>query len=263
MEELISTLRVQIPEVFESEDYSNRREALMHTFTQERNTILQELDAKATEEGFILNISPTGLMIFPGKEGKPLSEEELKALSDEEREQLRQKSTQLHTVMNDAIRKIRKMEKEYQEKEKKLDQDVALYVVGHLMEELREKYKDLPQVIAYLNDVQEDILKNIDDLKKRPGAPAPFPFPMPEPSFTQYQVNVFVDHSETDGRPGGLREQSHLPQPLRGGGTPGPVRRPGDGLHPDPQPARCTGPTAATWCWRPWTCCAGSFPTRP
>ena len=144
MEELIATLRVQIPEVFESEDYSNRREALMHTFTQERNTILQELDAKATEEGFILNISPTGLMIFPGKEGKPLSEEELKALSDEEREQLRQKSTQLHTVMNEAIRKIRKMEKEYQEKEKKLDQDVALYVVGHHMEELREKYKDHP-----------------------------------------------------------------------------------------------------------------------
>ena len=201
MEELISTLRVQVPEVFESEDYSNRRESLMHTITQERNAILQELNSKAGEEGFILNISPTGLMIFPGKEGKPLGEEELKALNDEDREKLRQKSTQLHAVMNDAIRKIRKMEKEYQEKEKKLDQDVALYVVGHLMEELREKYKDLPQVLVYLNDVQEDVLKNIEELKRRPGTQGPFPFPMPEPSFTQYQVNVFVDHSETTGAP--------------------------------------------------------------
>jgi lon-related putative ATP-dependent protease len=201
MEELISTLRVQVPEVFESEDYSNRRENLMRSFTQERNRILQELDSRATEEGFILNISPTGLMIFPGKEGKPLSEEELKALSEEEREQLRQKSTALHDDMNEAIRKIRKMEKEYQEREKKLDQDVALYVVGHHMEELREKHRDLPQVLTYLNDVQEDILKNIDDLKRRPGAPAPFPFPVPEPSFTQYQVNVFVDHSQTKGAP--------------------------------------------------------------
>jgi lon-related putative ATP-dependent protease len=103
--------------------------------------------------------------------------------------------------MNDAIRKIRKMEKEYQEKEKKLDQDVAMYVVGHHMEELREKYKDLPQVMDYLKDVQEDILKNIDDLKRRPGAQGPFPFPTPEPSFTQYQVNVFVDHSKTAGAP--------------------------------------------------------------
>jgi lon-related putative ATP-dependent protease len=201
MEELISTLRVHIPEVFESEDYSNRRESLMRGFTQERNAILQGLDAKAGEEGFILNISPTGLMIFPGKDGKPLIEEELKALSDEEREALRQKSATLHTEMNEVIRKIRKMEKEYQEKEKKLDQDVALYVVGHHMEELREKYKDLSQVMDYLKDVQEDILKNIDDLKRRPGTPAPFPFPTPEPSFTQYQVNVFVDHSETKGAP--------------------------------------------------------------
>jgi len=201
MEELISTLRVHIPEVFESEDYSNRRESLMRGFTQERNAILQGLDAKAGEEGFILNISPTGLMIFPGKDGKPLSEDELKALSDEEREALRQKSATLHTEMNEVIRKIRKMEKEYQEKERKLDQDVALYVVGHHMEELREKYKDLPQVMDYLKDVQEDILKNIDDLKRRPGAPSPFPFPTPEPSFIQYQVNVFVDHSETKGAP--------------------------------------------------------------
>jgi lon-related putative ATP-dependent protease len=201
MEELISTLKVQIPEVFESEDYSSRREALMSGFTQERNKILQGLDAKAGEEGFILNISPTGLMIFPGKEGKPLSEEELKALNDEEREQLRQKSTQLHTEMNEAIRKIRKMEKEFQEKEKKLDQDVALYVVGHHMEELREKYRDLTQVLDYLKDVQEDILKNIEDLKRRPGTSGPFPFPTPEPSFVQYQVNVFVDHSETKGAP--------------------------------------------------------------
>ena len=201
MEELIATLRVRIPEVFESEDYSSRREALVHGFTQERNTILQGLDAKATDEGFILNISPTGLMIFPGKEGKPMSEEELKALGDEERETLRQKSTALHTEMNEAIRNIRKMEKEFQDKEKGLDQEVAMYVVGHEMEDLREKYKDLEQVMEYLKEVQEDILKNIDELKKRPGAPGPFPFPTPEPTFTQYQVNVLVDHSESKGAP--------------------------------------------------------------
>jgi lon-related putative ATP-dependent protease len=201
MEELISTLKVQIPEVFESEDYTQRREALVHRFAEARNATLQELDAKAGEEGFILNISQTGMMIFPGKEGKPLSEEELKALSDEDREALKQKSTALHTVMNEVIRKIRKMEKEFQEMEKKLDQDVAMYVVGHLIQELLEKYKDLSQLTEYLKEVQDDILKNIEDLKRRPGAPGPFPFSTPEPSFIQYQVNAFVDHSETKGAP--------------------------------------------------------------
>jgi len=201
MEEFIANLKVHVPEVFESEDYSNRREALVRQFTQDRNAILQELDAKATQEGFILNISQTGLMLFPGKEGKPLSEEELKALSDEERESLRQRSNTLHEEMNEAIHKIRRMEKDFQEAEKKLDQDVALAAVGQYFEDLLEKYQDQPQVTEYLKEVESDILKNIDDLKKKSGAPSPFPFPVPEPSFTQYQVNVFVDNSETKGAP--------------------------------------------------------------
>jgi len=201
MDDLINTLKIQIPEIFESEDYSSRREALVHQFTQERNNILKELDQRATDEGFILNISQAGMMIFPGRDGKPLSEEELKALTEAEREELRQKSNALHNEMNEALRKIRRMEKEFQQAEKKLDQDVALFVVGHLIEELMEKYQGQPEVTAYLKEVQEDILKNIDELKRRPGQPSPFPFPTPEPSFVQYQVNVFVDNSQCRGAP--------------------------------------------------------------
>jgi len=201
MAELLNTLRVQIPDVFESDDYSNRRESLVHQFNRERNNVLRELDERATAEGFILNISQAGMMIMPGKEGRPLSEEEIKALAEEQREELRQKSSELHAEMNDALRKIRKMEKEFQVAEKKLDQDVALFVVGHLIEELLEKYRNLPEITDYLRQVQDDVLKNIDDFKRRQGAPSPFPFPVPEPSFSQYEVNVFIDHSETKGAP--------------------------------------------------------------
>ena len=201
MEELIANLKHKVPEVFDSEEYSNRREALMRQFTQARNAILQELDAKANEEGFILNISQSGLMLFPGKEGKPLNEEELKALSEEERESLRERSNTLHAEMNEAIVKIRRMEKEFQEAEKKLEQESAHSAVGPYIEELTEKYHDLPQVIGYLREVEGDILKSIEDFKKKPETSSPFPFPLPEPSFTQYQVNVLVDNSETKGGP--------------------------------------------------------------
>jgi lon-related putative ATP-dependent protease len=201
MEELLANLKMRVPEVFESEEYSNRREALVSQFTKERNATLQELDTRANQEGFILNISQTGLMLFPGKEGKPMSEEELKALSEEERESLRQRSNALHGEMNEAIAKIRRMEKEFQEAERKLDQDVAHAVVGQYIEDLVEKYQDQPPVTEYLREVESDILKNLEDFKKKPGAPSPFPFPTPEPSFTQYQVNLFVDNSECKGAP--------------------------------------------------------------
>jgi lon-related putative ATP-dependent protease len=201
MEELLANLKIRVPEVFEGEEYSNRREALMSQFTKERNAILQELDSRANQEGFILNISQTGLMLFPGKEGKPMSEEELKVLSDEERESLRQRSNSLHAEMNEAIGKIRRMEKDFQEAERKLDQDVGHAVVSQYLEDLLEKYQDQPAVTEYLKEVETDILKNLEDLKKKSGTPSPFPFPMPEPSFNQYQVNLFVDNSECKGAP--------------------------------------------------------------
>ena len=201
MEELLTNLKIHVPEIFESEEYNNRREALVSQFTKERNAILQELDTRANQEGFILNISHTGLMLFPGKEGKPMAEEELKALSEEERESLRKRSNALHAEMNEAIAKIRRMEKEFQEAERKLDQDIALAAVGQNIEDLVEKYQDYPQVTEYLKEVEGDILKNIDDFKKKSGGPSPLPFPMPEPSFTQYQVNLFVDNAECKGAP--------------------------------------------------------------
>ncbi len=201
MEELLTNLKIHVPEIFESEEYNNRREALVSQFTKERNAILHELDTRANQEGFILNISHTGLMLFPGKEGKPMAEEELKALSEEERESLRQRSNALHAEMNEAIAKIRRMEKEFQEAERKLDQDIALAAVGQNIEDLVEKYQDYPQVTEYLREVEGDVLKNIDDFKKKSGGPSPLPFPMPEPSFTQYQVNLFVDNAECKGAP--------------------------------------------------------------
>ena len=201
MEELLTNLKIHVPEIFESEEYNNRREALVSQFTKERNAILHELDTRANQEGFILNISHTGLMLFPGKEGKPMAEEELKALSEEERESLRQRSNALHAEMNEAIAKIRRMEKEFQDAERKLDQDIALAAVGQNIEDLVAKYQDYPQVTEYLREVEGDVLKNIDDFKKKSGGPSPLPFPMPEPSFTQYQVNLFVDNAECKGAP--------------------------------------------------------------
>ena len=174
-----------------------------------------------------------------------MAEEELKALSDEERESLRQRSNALHAEMNEAIAKIRRMEKEFQEAERKLDQDIALAAVGPNIEDLVEKYQDYPQVTEYLKEMEGDILKNIDDFKKKSGCPSPLPFPMPEPSFTQYQVNLFVDNAECKGRRSSSRPTPTTPICWAGWNA-GPSSAPWSPTSPSSAPAPCTGPTAAS-----------------
>ncbi|HEY3341174.1 MAG TPA: AAA family ATPase, partial [Anaerolineae bacterium] len=86
-----------------------------------------------------------------------------------------------------------------------LDQQVALYVVGELLDELQKKYSDHPDVIDYLKAAQHDILQNIEPFKnggatEADGSPVMTPW-MREMPFRKYQVNVLVDNSKTSGAP--------------------------------------------------------------
>jgi len=204
MADLIETLRQRIPEAFESEAYLNRKESIIREFNVTRAKIFEELEKKVRAEGFILNVEPMGMMIIPAKEdGSPMTPEDVKDLPEERKEELKRKSEALQKELNATARRIQQLEKELREKLKQLDREVALNVVGAFIQELREKYASLPQVVDYLNQVQEDILKHLDDFRQRPAPtpPMPFPVPPPQPSFTRYEVNVFVDNSEREGAP--------------------------------------------------------------
>ncbi|MBI4763934.1 MAG: AAA family ATPase [Deltaproteobacteria bacterium] len=201
LQELIADLRNDIPEVFESEDYSQRKEELLKKFNSERVQILSDLEEKALAEGFVLNISQVGMVIMPAKDGQPMDEETLRSMNDEEKKVLREKSERLQVEMNQVVRTIKGKEKDLRKNIKELDRRIALYSVGHLIEELQEKYQEYPQVLRYFKEVKDDIIKNIDDFKPKPAATGPFPMPFPEPPLTRYEVNVLIDHTETKGAP--------------------------------------------------------------
>jgi lon-related putative ATP-dependent protease len=205
MEQFVQTLQAKIPEVFDSDDYRTKEAEVHQAFERKRRELIDVLSAKARGDGFILQFSQVGMVIIPAsEEGQPMSQEELSALPEEKKKELREKSDQLQREMSDAIKEIRRAEAAFREKHGKLDAEIAMYVVGHLMETLEEQFKDETDVLDYLKEVQEDILENIDDFKKKPEAQqpsAPFPMPPREVSFRKYDINVLVDHSDSKGVP--------------------------------------------------------------
>lgn len=227
IEELIGDLQRDVPEVFESDDYAQRKDDFLKKFNAERTEILTALEEKALGQGFILNVSQVGMVIMPAKDGQPMDEETLKSLNDEDKKQLREKSEVLQVEMNQVVRIIKKKEKDLRKKIKELDKRVALFSVGHLIEELQEKYQEFPQVLRHLKDIKDDIIRNIDDFKAKPVPPGPFPMPNLEPSLTRYKVNVFIDHTETKGAPVVFETNPNLPQSFRNHRKTGPVRGPG------------------------------------
>ncbi len=198
----IEEVKTEIQDVFESEDYSKEKEAISKAFNSKRNELISQLEKKVNKEGFILNISQVGMMIMPSKDGKPMDEDSIGALPQKERKRLQKVSQELQKDMKETMRAIRNLDRGLKEKIKALDNKIALYRVGHLIEELETKYGDLPEVLDYLRGMKEDIILNIDTFKQKQSIhQAPFFIPQIEPSFTRYEVNVLIDNSKLKGAP--------------------------------------------------------------
>ena len=209
IESLIDHLRHQIPRAFESEDYNSRRDEVMGVLNNDRDIILKQLNEKASQAGFALQVASSGIMIVPVQGEEPLSDEQFKALSETERQELEVNRDKLQEELKVALKQVREVERAVQRRMGELDRQAALYIVGGLIDDLREKYRDSAQVIEYLRAVRSDVLDNIETFKSslqeppaQPSEVAPQPASWsPEASFRKYQVNVLVDNGGQEGAP--------------------------------------------------------------
>ncbi len=199
----IDEVRSVLPKAFESEDYGTKRDAVIRAIEEERAGLVAQLNEKAQKEGFVIQSTPIGLLIIPVVKGKPLSDQELLALPPQIRHEIEKKREKLKAELRSAMRQLRGLERKGNEAIQKLNREVALYAIGHLVDGLTEKYEEFPDVKTHLEDVRNDIIENVSLFIKEPKAP-PVPIPVPwlkELPFKKYEVNIIVDNSDLKGAP--------------------------------------------------------------
>ncbi len=199
-----NVVRNSLPKTFESEDYATRRETTIQGLENQRKQLIDELNQKAQQEGFVIQSTPIGLLLIPVLDGKPLSEEEMLALPQKTKDRLQEKREKLETELRNTMRQLVDMERKIHEALKKLNREVALYAIGNQIESLMEKYKGTPEAVTYLKEVENDILENLQQFVKRGEPQQQLPFPMPwlkEDVYKKYEINVVIDNSDTKGAP--------------------------------------------------------------
>jgi predicted ATP-dependent protease len=207
MDSFLQTAQREIPRAFESEDYAlHRREALAE-LAQQRESLLKELETFAQEQGFAIEMTPSGILTVPVKEGHPLSPEEFQQLPEQRQHDLEQRISQVQEHTADTLRQVHQLQKEGAERIRQLDRDVASFTLGPHLDELRETYSDQPKVLAYLDQVQRDLPEHLDDFRSSEGDGeqqallARLPVPAREDRLARYRVNVFVDNDDFKGAP--------------------------------------------------------------
>ncbi len=215
MENLINSLKKNIPSVFESEAYKERRRELVKESEDGQKAILEEFDKQVKKEGFALVQIQMGPYVKPDVqpviEDKPTPLAKLAKLvregnfPKEKFENLQTRYEALAELMDDVFKEGKEIVRELEKALETLDREMIVPLVRELIKDIKAKY-DNEKVQTYLDEVGESLVENLDRFKptkeRTPDIPLPgFPFMKPEDEFLEYRVNVVVDNSEAKRAP--------------------------------------------------------------
>lgn len=206
MKRLMENVRRGLIQAFSSKEYTDRHAEIIDSLNRKRDTALQEFARRARERSLLVKASQVGLVLLPASGDQPMTDEEYEKLPQERRDELLKLRETLTREFKDRILELQGEEGKAEKTLEDYDHEVAAFAIGHLFQEVKDKYKTLPQVVAYLGEVEKDILDNRDQFRveKKPadGDPlAAMQVLAQKQQLTKYEVNVLVDNSEMKGAP--------------------------------------------------------------
>jgi predicted ATP-dependent protease len=217
MAELVEELGVAIPAAFEAEEYRNRRRVLEDSLKERQEAALGEVQHRAADKNLALVRTPVGLALAPTKAGEVLSPDEFHQMPEAEQERVKAEMTVLQERLEEVMKQFPRWDRETRAQVRALDREVVAGAVSHLMEDIRARYVDLPEVLAYLDSVARSVADNVGDFVEEGeegggrGAKARREGGMDGGGLRRYRVNVLVTTGASAGAP--VVYEDHPTQP--------------------------------------------------
>jgi len=205
--QLLARVRRELGRAFSSDEYKRQRQKTVEEVQSEQQKIIQEVANEVRQQGFALQMTPTGPVLIPMKDDRPMEEEEYLALEEGRRKEIDAKRVELFDQLRTASEKAGSMEQETTEQMRKADTAIAELTVSRLFAPLLDEHAGSTKVSRYLSDLNAYVLDNLDLFKaKEEPAPAVPGLPVSPAMgggnpFLPFEVNVFVDNSENTAPP--------------------------------------------------------------
>ena len=210
LSEFPNVLKEEIPKVLQSEEYEARRRAIEDDGRKDGQELMAKLEQEAQAANFSLQVTPSGITLFPMLEDRPMTPEEYQALAAEPKQAVDETREQLMQSTQATMPKMRDIEKDTGEKIKTLEREAANLCVSEVFRHMMETFSDVPTIWEYLVRLIEHVLDNLGLFKEQPPAGM-----QPSPGvtanaggaglalnpFLPFEVNVLVDNSGVEGVP--------------------------------------------------------------
>jgi lon-related putative ATP-dependent protease len=203
VESLIDDLETAINTALESDEHKNRVQEFVNEAGEQQESSFRRLSDKANSMQVQLLRTPVGFALAPMKGTEVMSPEDYQKLSKDEQAQVTSKVELLQKELQKVVEQVPKLQKETRDKIRELNREAVRLAIGHLLAKSKEYYNDLPQVVAYFEAMEKDILERVDEFQpSEEGQVAMFGASNPQkPSFDDYAINLLVDNSSVRGAP--------------------------------------------------------------
>ncbi len=201
--QLIGEAYTAIPTAFESEDYQTRQQAIEEEFKEYQEKTFEDVQQFARERGIKIIQTATGFVFAPLHKDKAISPKEYEKLPQDDKEHLEQLTDEVGKELQRAMQLIPQEARKVRARIRELDREVSMYAVGGLINQLLDKYRAMEQVVAYLKEMQADIVDNVDIFLATPeqGGRTHGLESTESPAMRRYAVNVIIDHGGDRGAP--------------------------------------------------------------
>lgn len=202
MQQWVEAMRKELPAMLEGDDYKARIARIDKEFSSRQEKAFRELHEQAQRDQIGIFRTQRGFTLAPIKDGKALDADAVQELPQDEQVRISSALERLEASLQDILqRQIPQWGKERQEQVKAVNEEMIEAAVDRLIEALREKYTDLPEVLTYIDEVRSDALSNIALFFNSDTTEQPTSAEGQELSLRRYQVNLFVDNGDRKGAP--------------------------------------------------------------
>ncbi len=209
---LVGRLKKEIPEFFESQEYTNMKKQIMETYNQQASGFSKSLDQKVKEEGFALVDVQVGQFQRPQLmaivDDKPIPIEQLEGLVDKGRfpkseyETIKKKHDRLKDQIDHIFLELRDLQREVKEKIEAMDKAAFMKTASELTSGIAEKFPN-NAIKNHLQSMIEDMADHLEIFSPQQPVQIPgLPQIMPDVDrFQPYEINLLVDNSQQKSPP--------------------------------------------------------------
>ena len=205
MDSFIKDIKNDIKNTFNNEDFEKEKSLIKQEFEDKRTSLMEKLNKDAMKQGFYVKSAQNGIYMMPVINGKTIEEEEFEKLDESIKKEFEDKSTIVQQQIIEVISEIKAIEKQADKKIEEWQSNIALLTINVHINNIKSRFKRNKKITTFLNNVKQDILKNIsmfiteepNDASKQNNGPRP----ESHAPWLNYRVNLFVDNSNLEGAP--------------------------------------------------------------